>query len=123
MFGWLNDIGNLDERKVEQWHSADGKRMVSTVAVSDGAKPFETAFEHPEYNEGSMVIVEAYDTREEALAGHGRWLKVMLDGPLPDEITDCCNAQIGEMAAAFGMPTTHKRTPGSSDTDKAEGLK
>lgn len=117
MFGFINDMGNLEARKVEQWHSDDGMRMVSTVRVSDGAKPFETAFEHPEYNDGGMIIVEAYETREDALAGHGRWLKIMLDGPLPDEITDCCNAECAQLGEAFGMPTVFKRVR----SDKAEG--
>lgn len=120
MFGFLN-AAPLDERKVEQWFSDDGKRMISTVRVNDGEKPFETAFEHPEYNDGSMVIVEAYDTREEAMDGHGRWLKIMLEGPLPDELTDCCNAGTAQLGNAFGMPISHKRCPDNSSGDKSNG--
>lgn len=113
MFGFLADAGNYADRKVDQWISDDNKRMVSTARVSDGAKPFETAFEHPDYDEGKMVIVEAYDTREAAMEGHGRWLKVMIDGPLPDELVDCCNSEVSQIIASMNDDgrLAHKRIP------------
>lgn len=111
MFGFLNDIGNYESRKVDCWGSEDGKKMVSTAAVSDGRQPFETAFQHPEYNDGYMVIVEAYGTREAALEGHGRWLKIMLEGPLPQELRDCCNAGVAQVLESIdGDSLVHKRT-------------
>lgn len=95
MFNFLLDAGNYAERCVGRWDDED--KMVSTARVSDGAKPYETAFAHPDYNDGIMVIVEAYNTREEAKAGHEKWLKVMTEGPLPDLLFDCLNSELASL--------------------------
>ncbi len=108
MFQFLGMIDNYDARKVGRWDNDEGTRMVSTAKVNDGAKPFETAFKHERYNGGAMVIVEAYDSREEALAGHARWEAIMVNGPLPDELRDCANSEIGQMCDAFGVPNVFK---------------
>src|SRR5512142_1523127 len=110
MFDFLF-MGSYESRKVGRWDSEDGERMVSTAEVNDGSHPYETAFMHPEYNDGKMVIVEAYDTRQEAEVGHERWQKVMTDGPLPDELKDCCNAQVGQLYEAVGGDVIFKRAP------------
>lgn len=91
MFDFINMANNYESRKVAKWNSPDHTRMVSTARVSDGYQPYETAFKHPDYNDGAMVIVEAYDTKEEAQTGHKKWLKIMLEGPLPDFLKDARN--------------------------------
>lgn len=101
MFEFINDMFNYESRKVASWQNETGDQMVSTARVSDGNQPFETAFEHPEYNDGKIVIVEAYDTKEEAEAGHVRWLKVMTEGPLPDSLRECCNAGVAQLLGAL----------------------
>lgn len=53
-----------EQRKVARFEK-DGF-MVDTAAVNDSEHPFETAVEHPNYNDGKMVIVEEYDSKEEA---------------------------------------------------------
>jgi hypothetical protein len=100
MFDFLNMMNNYESRKVGRWDNDDGTRMVSTASVSDGIREFETAFKHPDYNEGNSIIVEAYDTKDEALAGHEYWVKVMTDGPLPDELVDCANAHTAQSISA-----------------------
>lgn len=107
LFGYLLDADNYDDRKVDRWDGVD--KMLSTAQVSDGAQPYETCWQHPEFKGGQPIIVEAYATREEAQAGHVRWLKVMLEGPLPDELTDCCNAACGQIGREIGMTTVFKR--------------
>ena len=82
--------------------------FVSTVRVGDGAHPYETAVEHPDYNNGSMVIVEAYDTMEDATIGHARWCDTMVNEP-PDMLQDCCNAQIATMGVELGMVIDYPR--------------
>jgi hypothetical protein len=104
MFDFILDIGNYESRRVGRWDSECGKKMVSTAAVSDGDHPYETAFKHPEYNGGGMVIVEAYDSRSDALAGHERWVKTMTDGPLPDVLVDCCNDGISKLCSDLRFP-------------------
>lgn len=107
MFSFINDINNYDSRKVGRDDFDWG--FISTARVSDGAKPYETAVEHPDYNDGSMVIVEAYDTIKEAEAGHKKWAKAMTAKKIPDFLVDCCNSGVGSLAKAFGSETKFKR--------------
>lgn len=101
MFEFINDMFNYETRKVDCWQNEDEDQMVSTARVSDGTRPYETAFQHPEYNDGKIVIVEAYDTLEDARAGHTRWLKLMTEGPLPESLRECCNAGIAQLLGAL----------------------
>lgn len=111
MFGnMLSMLGNYESRKVGRWNSEDGTRMVSTCSISDGKHPFETAFQHEDYNNGEMIIVEAYDTKESAKNGHDKWVTIMTEGQLPDELVDCCNSEASKLAIRFGNPAVFKRT-------------
>ncbi len=101
MFNFLQDIGTFHQRKVAVFES-DTVR-VSTVRVSDGSQPFETAIMHPDYNDGKLVIVGAYDTREDAEAGHARWVDTMTHEPLPETLHDVANAEVAQ-ALAFVSP-------------------
>lgn len=49
------------------------------------------AEKHPATKWLRMIIVEAYDTEEEARAGHDKWLRAVLNDTLPAVIEDCCN--------------------------------
>jgi hypothetical protein len=80
---------NYSERRVDRF--IDGDLTISTAEVSGGFKPFETAIEHPSYNDGNWVIVEAYNTRDEAQVGHDRWVKIMTIEPLPTKLKGCIN--------------------------------
>ena len=109
MFGFYGMADNYEERKVGRWISDDGLKMVSTCSVTDGREPFETAFEHPAYNNGKMVIVECYSTKEEAVIGHEKWLKLMLGNNLPDSLVDCANSEVSQTMKAVGGPMTFER--------------
>lgn len=102
LFDFINDLGNYQDRVVVR-HDGDGT-MVSTARVSDGRQPYETAFKHPDYNDGKMVIVEAYDSKELAAEGHVRWPKVMIDGPLPDVLIDCHNSEVSQFLPEEKFP-------------------
>ena len=95
MFEFMFDAGNYQDRVVGRY-DGDGT-MVSTASVSDGRHPYETAFQHPDYNDGDMVIVEAYDSREQAADGHARWVEIMTNGPLPESLIDCQNSHISHL--------------------------
>ena len=97
MFEYLQMMGNYDDRKVDRWDNEDESKMVSTCSVIDGRKLFETAVQHPAYNEGKMVIVECYSTKKDAKTGHSKWLKLMLKDNLPDVLVDCQNSEISQM--------------------------
>ncbi len=92
MFDFLNMAGNYDSRKVGLYKSDN--LVVSTAAVTDGNHPYETAVKHPEYNDDKLVIVEAYDSKEDAQSGHDRWIFTMSAEDLPEFLQDCQNAKI-----------------------------
>ena len=90
------------DRVVGNWISEDGKSMVDTCEVYDGRKDYETAVQHPLYNDGEMVIVECYDDKEQALIGHEIWLALMQNDNLPPVLTDCANSEISQMCRDMG---------------------
>lgn len=102
LFDFLKDFDNYESRMVSRWDSEDKTKMVSTAAVSDGREPFETAVAHPSYNDGKMIIVECYRTKEKAEKGHQKWLDLMLSDKLPLTLTDCANAAVGQLLDSVG---------------------
>ena len=100
MFSFMDMAGNLEDRKVGRYK--EGDVFVSTVSVTDGREPYETAVGHPLYNDSSLVIVECYSTKGEAQAGHDRWVKTMTANELPDELRDCSNAGISQLVEGLG---------------------
>jgi hypothetical protein len=107
MFEFINDIGNYTSRKVDCYN--DGKLFISTARVSDGSQPYETAIEHPEYNGGTMIIVEAYDSADEAQSGHERWHKLMTGDDLPEFLQDCQNSALSQFLPSEDMRHPRKR--------------
>lgn len=103
------DAENYDDRKVARWDSDDELKMVSTVAVSDGREPFETAVMHPAYNDGKMVVVACYSTLEQAQDGHDKWLKLLQADKLPQTLVDCGNAMICQIIDTIGGTMSFER--------------
>ncbi len=91
--------------KVDRYESEDETVKVSTIKVTDGREPYETAVSHPLYNNGDWVIVECYSTKEEAKASHKKWVEAITTEPLPDKLVDCSNAEISQLAESFGSDT------------------
>ncbi len=98
MFNFFGMADNYEDRKVDRYEK--NGLMVDTCSVTDGNKPFETAVESPEYNNGKMVIVQSYDTIEEAKEGHLKWVDLMLNNP-PEYLRDCANAEISQLIELF----------------------
>ncbi len=69
--------------------------FISTVEVNDGRKLFETAVKHQDFNYGEMIIVDCYDTKKEAKAGHDDWITKM-ENP-PKELVDIANSEIQQL--------------------------
>lgn len=103
MFNFLSMVDNYDDRKVDRYE--EGDLIVDTCSVTDGDHTYETGVCHPKYNNGRWVIVEAYDTKEEAQAGHDKWVSKMTAKELPAVLVDCNNAMLGQLASAFGADT------------------
>lgn len=92
MFGFLDMMGNYESRKVNRYEGKDceGNSMtLDTCMVTDSVQPYETALQHPFYNNGSWVILESYDTKEESEFGHNKWFNVFVNvNRLPETIKD-----------------------------------
>ena len=104
MFDFLSMKDNRTERIVDNYNN--GECQVDTCYVNDGSHDYETGISHPSYDYGSWIIVEAYDTRDEAQAGHDKWVKIMQTDPLPEKLTDCHNAKISQL---LGCETEYYR--------------
>ena len=90
MFG-LGMMGNYEDRKVNNYSGVDcegNEFVLDTCKVTDSSQPYETAIEHPFYNNQKWVILESYDTKEEAIVGHNKWFNVFVNDKLPQSIKD-----------------------------------
>lgn len=93
MFNFLSMAGNYEQRKVAHTDLGDGA-WVDTAAVNDAAQPYETAVQHPRYNDGKMVIVEMYESKTDANAGHERWVATMTADELPASLKDVGTSEV-----------------------------
>ncbi len=98
MFEFMDMIGNYEERKVDRF--SKGNLIVDTCSVTDSDKPFETAVKHPKFNQEKWIVVELYDTKEEAQEGHNKWIKIMTAEKLPLELKDISSAKIAKLCDA-----------------------
>lgn len=91
LFGWQGMIGNYDERKVARDEVND--YTIDTVLVTDRSWLYETAIMHEDFNDGDWIIVEGYDTKEDAIKGHKKWLeKCKIENIV--QLTDCYTEQV-----------------------------
>lgn len=97
---------NYEERKVDRYEKDD--LLVDTCSCTDGNHEYETAILHPEYGD-NWVIVEAYDSREQAQAGHDKWVKTMTMEPLPEVLTDCQNSRISQLCSDLTFPRSTRK--------------
>lgn len=106
MFRFLDMLDDYDERKVYR-HEFDDL-IIDTALVNDGNQPYETGIKSPLYNNNEWVIVEAYDTKEQAQEGHNRWVETMLHNP-PEELVECTNSFISQFGRDMGIKVVFKR--------------
>jgi len=90
----LSMLGNYEERKIGRNEYDWG--LISTIQVTDGILPFETGICHRDYSD-NVIVVESYQTKEEASSGHEKWVRTMTSDSLPDVLQDCCNAKISQL--------------------------
>lgn len=109
MFDFLNMANDYKERNVGNYKEGEDL-IVDTSRVTDGALPYETGISSTDYKDlgDNWVIVEAYNSKEEALIGHEKWVKIMKENP-PEKLTDCYNAGIAEFAKAMDMEFSYER--------------
>lgn len=108
-FDFLRDMGNIAERRVAVYGKDEDGLFVSTMAISDSTKPFETAIGHPDYDDGNLIIVELYDTKEEAEIGHDKWVDTMSNNP-PRQLIDVSTAWAASRLREMGeLPAFEKK--------------
>jgi spermidine/putrescine-binding protein len=100
MFGYLDMLCNYEDRKVDRFE--DENLIVDTAEVTDSDQKYETAVQHPQYNEGEWIIVECYDTKEQAQEGHDKWVKKMTKEELPHQLKDVSTAYVTELQDGYG---------------------
>ena len=100
LFGFFSMFADCAERAVAR-HEGDGL-LVDTCSVTDSEHDYETAVSHPAYNDDKWVIVEVYNTEEEARMGHDKWVSVMTATKLPDRLFDVSTATIARLCDLFG---------------------
>jgi len=96
MFGFMGMMNDYEDRKIDRFESGEDF-FISTVSVNDNTRhPFETAVCHPNYNGGNIVIVEEYDSKDDAQEGHDKWVEIMTAAELPQELKDVSSCDIAE---------------------------
>lgn len=121
MFDFYDTQGTYEQRKVE--NTVIGETTIDTAAVTDSSKPYETGIEDPNYNNGKWVIVELYDTKEEALIGHNKWVDLFKTNP-PKQLKDVSTATIVNTIKALGgeVNKTYKRTKNDTKINKNKSI-
>jgi len=99
LFDFFSMAGNYEQRKVE--NTVIGNVEIDTAAVTDSAQPYETGILSPLYNNNHWVIVEMYETKEDAIKGHKKWCKIMKSPPT--KLKDVGTSEIVSFANAFGV--------------------
>jgi len=94
-FDFLSMMGNYEQRKVAHYEKDD--LIIDTCAVTDSDEPYETGIEYPKYNNGEWVIVEMYNSKEEAEKGHQKWIEKMTGKNPPKELKDVSTAGIAKL--------------------------
>jgi hypothetical protein len=111
---FVGQINTYDQRKVDHYESND--LVVDTVQVHDSEQPYETGVCHPLYNNGKWIIVQLYDSLEEASKGHEEWVKKMTTYPLPGELKDVSTSVSATMRDSPGSEwRTYKKEEISQD--------
>jgi hypothetical protein len=100
MFDFLNMAFDQESRKVD--HTEINGALIDTCMVTDSTRSYETAVAHPDYGDGSWIIVESYDTKDEAEAGHEKWVKIFTNN-LPNVLHDVNDCEIRKLGKALGI--------------------
>lgn len=98
MFNIYDMINSYKERLVENTRINDA--IIDTCRVMDAEKPYETAIKHPSYNNNEWIIVQEYDTIEEAKKGHREWV-LKFTNSLPDKLIDVSTSTIAKLDSFF----------------------
>ena len=103
---FLDMANNHEERKVARYEEEE--LIIDTCQVTDSDQPYETGISHPNYNNGDWIIVELYNTKEEAQEGHNKWVKTMTNKKLPNTLTDMSSSTISKLHRRINETTLNQ---------------
>ena len=103
----LSMKGTYEERKVDNT-ILDNGFTIDTVKVFDNPHPYETAVIHDQYYDCDWSVIEEYDTKEEAVIGHKKWIKIF-QGELPEFIEDISTSKYAEAIRTTEGRIIHKK--------------
>jgi len=86
MSGMFGDYTRLE--RYEEYDDGDLMLVVSTIRAGDTDHEYETAVSGTNISPGRWVIVEEYDTIEQAGAGHLKWIETMTGDNSPKSLDD-----------------------------------
>ena len=109
IFDFFDMMGTYEERKVARYEKEE--LCVDTCAVTDSDQPYETGISHPAYNDGEFIIVELYDTEDQARIGHDKWVKKMTQAELPEMLEDVSSSEIGKLYKSLVSEEKHYKDP------------
>lgn len=111
--------------KVLLQFDAPNDNGVRTCSTPDGTRPYETFVKHPEYHAEIAMSVEAYETEEEAKAGHDRWVEMYQQDTLPATIEETCNSPIARMVLTpnGGDKSNFTHTRGAAPNKNEQAVK
>ena len=89
--GIMGMVGNYESRKVD--NTEVNNAVIDTVRITDSVHNYETGVTHPAFNDNAWIIVEEYDTKEQAQKGHDKWVKEFTD-KLPKTIKDISTCEV-----------------------------
>lgn len=90
----MSNLGSGEERTVARYERDTGDLTISTMENRGDNYAFETAISHSLYKDSNWIVVELYDTREDAQTGHDKWLAAMNSDDLPGELVDVIYALV-----------------------------
>ena len=93
LFDFLSMADDREERKIA--NTEINGATIDTCAVTDSNNPYETAISHPNYRNGHWIVVQEYNSKEEAKLGHSEWVEKFTD-KLPEEVVDVSTCEIAQ---------------------------
>lgn len=99
MFDFLNMKNDYKERKVDNFKN--DKICIDTCYASDTGA-YETGIESKYYNNGNWVIVQEYESKEEAIKGHQEWIEKMTIDELPAVLMEVSTCKIAKLSGNNG---------------------
>ena len=107
MFEFLDMFGTYAERKVARTEKKNV--IIDTCSVTDSDQPYETAIKCDLYKNG-FIVVQMYETKEEALEGHETWCKIFSDvSKFPESLKDVGTSDECKLADAFSGVSVYKK--------------